>query len=93
MHKHTWKLTRHNLDLVAYVFIGVGIFFAVPQVIEIYDSKDASGVSLMTWAGWSGSAIFWIFYGWYRRIRPIFIGSFFKLALNLMIVYGVVLYG
>ena len=93
MHAHTWKLTRHNLDYIAYVFIGAGIFFAIPQVLEIYSTQNASGVSIMTWAGWTVFGFFWAFYGYFRRIRPILISSIFKIIINSMIVYGVLLYG
>jgi len=93
MHKHTWKLTRHNVDYIAYVFVGAGIFFAIPQVYEIYSTQNASGVSMITWVGWTFLGFFWGFYGWYRKIKPILISAFFKIGLNIMIVYGIILYG
>ena len=93
MHAHTWHLTRHNVDYIAYVFITLGILLALPQVIQIYSTHDASGVSIITWAGWAVFGFFWAFYGYYRRIRPILISSIFKIIINSMVVYGVILYG
>jgi len=84
---------KKTVSKLAYVMIIVGLILAVPQVYEIYATKDATGVSIITWAGWIVSGFFWIIYGIAIRQAPIVISAFLKIILNGMIVYGIILYG
>jgi len=91
-------LKRHHfakktLDYFAYFFIGVGLLLAVPQLYIIYTTESAEDVSLFSWMGWTVTSVFWIFYGIERKIIPIAISGVLHVALNLIVVIGILEFG
>ena len=91
--RHSWRLTRHPLDFMAYIFIAGGAGLAIPQIIRIFETQNASGLAIESWIGWSLFGVFWLLYGHVRKLYPIMLGSFAKIFLNALVVYGIILYG
>ncbi len=77
-----WAVTSHAFGLI--------------QAIEIYQSKNASGVSLAAWSVYIASSIIWIIYGaavLARRNLVIVTSSSIGVTLGTIIVIGIILYG
>ena len=86
-------LKKKEYDTIGYVMIGIGLIFTFPQAFQIYDTKSAEDVNLFTYSGWLATDIFWIIYGYERKVSPIIAGSSVKLIVNAFVVYGILLYG
>lgn len=81
------------LDRVMY---GVGIVMPlalIPQVIQVYSSKDVSELSLITWLALGTCNILWTTYGIVHKAPPIIIGSAIICVLQFSLVYAIVAFG
>ena len=65
----------------------------IPQVLKIWMEKDASGVSMLSWASFSVISVMWFIYGMLHKERPVMIMNFALVFMQLSIVLGVYLYG
>ncbi|KHO47557.1 MAG: MtN3 and saliva related transmembrane protein [archaeon GW2011_AR5] len=81
------------MDKIIYIVIFAGLVMTLPQVIEIWGNKTASGVSLVSWATYTITSIFWVLYGIVHRDKPVIISSATGIILYLSIVLGVIVYG
>ena len=81
------------LDRVVLTAGVIGPLTTIPQILKIYTTHDASGVSLLTWLLPAILDIPWIVYGFAHRERPIVITYSLWLVANLVVALGVVLYG
>lgn len=66
---------------------------ALPQVIEIFASKNATGVSLATWLLFMLIGIIFMLYAVAHRIKPMIINQFIWFVMDFLIVTGVLIYG
>ncbi len=95
VHKHAASHASKNLriaDAWAYFFGIITPLFSIPQLYEIWNSKDATGVSLFSWSAFTVASIFWIYYGILHKARPIIISQSLWFILQLCIVIGILLY-
>lgn len=70
--------------------IGIlGVSATIPQILKIWVEREAEGVSLVTWIGFTISACFWLAYGLIHRDKAIVLSSSCALVADLMIVTGV----
>ncbi len=81
------------LDKLTFIVGVIGPFTVLPQIISIFSTKSAAGVSLTTW-----SLIFivtfpWILYGIAHREKSIIVSFVLWEVANLAVVVGVLLYG
>jgi uncharacterized protein with PQ loop repeat len=81
------------LDRLIYFVVFGGIVMTIPQVFKIWVEKTATGLSLVTWASYLVFSLVWFFYGVIHKERPIIIGNFFWIVLDILIVIGIVMYG
>lgn len=58
----------------------VNIFATLPQVLDIWVGKDASGVSSLSWGYYSLSAITLLIYGFMHKEKPI-VATYFGASL------------
>ncbi|MCI0597477.1 hypothetical protein L0Y34_00145 [Candidatus Parcubacteria bacterium] len=68
-------------DKAMFVFALLGPAAILPQVYEIFVTKNVSGLSLSMWVIWQVLAIAWVLYGFIHRAWPILIaqGAYFIL--------------
>jgi uncharacterized protein with PQ loop repeat len=78
---------------LAYLVGLVGPFTALPQVLSIWMTHQAIGISFWSSVGITAIAAFWLAYGLMLREGPIVLSSALWLVLDLAIVAGVVRYG
>ena len=75
---------------------GMSIFtlvMTVPQIITIWASRQAAGVSLLSWGAYWISALIWFWYGVQKRDRNIYLPCVGWLVLDGAVVVGAVIYG
>ncbi len=74
---------------------GMSIFtllMTVPQIYAIWVSRQAAGVSLLSWAAYWISAFVWFVYGIQKRDRNIYLPCVGWLLLDGAVVAGVIVY-
>lgn len=75
---------------------GLSIFtllMTVPQVMAIWSSHQAAGVSVMSWSAYWISALVWFFYGLRKGDRNIYLPCIGWLVLDGAVIAGAVIYG
>jgi uncharacterized protein with PQ loop repeat len=65
----------------------------IPQVLAIWLSHQAAGVSLLSWSAYLLSALVWFAYGVMKRDRNIYLPCIGWMLLDGAVVAGVVFYG
>jgi len=74
---------------------GVGVLAPLallPQVIQIYTTKSASGISLATWMLLASFSVLWVLYGVAHKDKPIIIAHVLFAILNMLVAVGALLY-
>jgi uncharacterized protein with PQ loop repeat len=71
----------------------VTMVMTVPQVLAVWTGPSASGVSLVSWAAYLGSACLWFVYGLQKRDKTIYVACVGWVALDAAIVAGVIVRG
>jgi uncharacterized protein with PQ loop repeat len=78
------------------ILAGLSIFtllMTVPQILVIWLSRQAAGVSLLSWSAYWVSAFVWFFYGLRKRDRNIYLPCIGWLVLDGAVIVGAWLYG
>lgn len=65
---------------------------ASPQVYEIYASRDASGVSLLTWLGFMILGLVFLTYGIFHGLKPYILAQVLWFIVDLLIIIGILIY-
>ena len=81
------------LDRLVLVVGVIGPLVTVPQILKIYVTHDASGISLVSWGMWALLDIPWILYGIAHREPPIVITYTLYCILNSIVVVEAVMLG
>ena len=68
------------------------IFATLPQLLEIWINKDATGVSFVTWAYYTFFSAMFIVYGVLHKEKPIIVNYSLVVVLYLGITIGALLY-
>lgn len=89
---HPDKLKRY-FDEAIYVVAILGPVTNIPQFLKVWIYKDASGVSLISWTGFSILSVVWLVYGILHKEKPIIITNIFLIWINAAIALGAFLYG
>ena len=84
---------QKKYDHLAYIIIGVTFFITLPQVIQLFQTQSAGDISLISWVGFIFISVFWLIYGFERKMFPIIVSSLVHLAVNFVMVYGILEYG
>ncbi|MCL5012050.1 MAG: PQ-loop domain-containing transporter [Patescibacteria group bacterium] len=65
----------------------------IPQIVKVFATHDATGLSMLSWALFCFFNVFWIFYGVVHRSLPIIISNSLWFVTQLIIVMGILIYG
>lgn len=91
------NLERDSLKRIAdaFIYFGgiVGPLVTIPQLMKIWYEKTALGVSAVSWGGYLLGAIFWLGYGIIHKEKPIIFTYGVWVVLDLLILFGIFLYG
>jgi uncharacterized protein with PQ loop repeat len=81
------KAHLHALDYMVYAASIFGPLTALPQLHAIYILKT-SGVSTVSYIGYSSLSVLWLYYGFVHRDKPIIMSNLFWLIANGAILVG-----
>lgn len=82
---------KQILDHLIYVVGVSGPILTIPQVLKIWESRSADGVSLITWGSLFVIACVWLLYGIVHREKPIIAANILWILVDATIV-GSILY-
>lgn len=89
---HGQKFLNKFMDDIIYVMGTVGAFIFVPQLINVWQQQNISGVSLLSWVGLFAGSSFWIFYGFIHKAKPIIYANILSGAVQLFIIIGILVH-
>jgi uncharacterized protein with PQ loop repeat len=69
------------------------LLMTVPQILAIWLTRQAAGVSLLSWGAYWISALVWFVYGLQRRDRNIYLPCIGWLVLDGAVIVGAWIYG
>jgi uncharacterized protein with PQ loop repeat len=75
---------------------GMSIFtmlMTIPQVFTIWVTRQAAGVSLLSWSAYLLSAVLWFWFGIQKRDKNIYLACVGWIALDIAVIIGVIVYG
>jgi uncharacterized protein with PQ loop repeat len=79
-----------TLEKTLRVLSMVTMVMTIPQVLTIWVSKNASGVSIASWSAYLVSACLWFVYGIQKRDKTIYVACIGWIGLDAAIVVGVI---
>ena len=91
--KHSTEREKAVLDRLIYP---IGMIFplsTIPQIVEIFVSGDASGVSLLTWGAYAVLGFILLLWAIADSIKPLIISYSLWMLMYIAVLIGVMLYG
>lgn len=86
------KEHKYIIDRVV-MFTGlIGPLASIPQAIQIYSTQDAEGVSLVTWVFFIFTNGALLIYALVHRLPPLIISNIFWVAIEVVVVLGILMY-
>ena len=85
----------HAESTLRRVLGGMSIFtmlMTIPQVLTIWVSHQAAGVSVLSWSAYLLSAILWFWYGLQKRDRNIYLPCVGWVGLDSAVIIGAIIY-
>ena len=64
----------------------------VPQVLTIWFSHRAAGISMLSWGAYLGSAVVWFWYGLQKRDKNIYLPCIGWIFLDSAVLVGALMY-
>lgn len=89
---HPRKLKRYFDHLMYVVAIG-GPLSVLPQIIQTFQTRDVSGVSLSMWVGALFLTIIWLLYGVIHKETPIIVSQSVYVLTNIAMIGAILVYG
>jgi uncharacterized protein with PQ loop repeat len=83
---------RHTGDTLVLLLSLVGPIASMPQAVQIYMTGTATGVSLITWALLTVYNASMAVYGASHKLLPIIVSNVIFVAVELLIVIGILIY-
>ena len=75
---------------------GMSVFtmlMTIPQVLTIWVSHQAAGVSVLSWSAYFLSAILWFWYGLQKKDKNIYLPCVGWVGLDAAVIVGALIYG
>jgi len=88
---HQKKYVR-ALDRMVLIIGIMGPLFTLPQVWQIWTTKDAQGLNIFTWISWMVFTLFWLVYGLAHREKPIIANNILWIFIHTSVIIGIILY-
>lgn len=84
--------TARMLDGIMYIVALIAPIMTIPQLVQVWASKQAQGVSLLTWGAYAIVSGLWMIHGITHKDKPFILTQFLLLVLDSLIVVGVLLH-
>ncbi len=69
------------------------MLMTIPQVLTIWVSRRAAGVSILSWSAYLVSAVVWLWYGLQKHDKNIYLPCIGWILLDSAVIVGVLFYG
>jgi len=86
------KKTKTLIDNLMSLAAVVHPMTAVPQVVQIYQTHDVAGISLVTWFGFMTIGLVFLAYGILHKIKPFIVTQVLWFVVDFLVVAGVLMY-
>ena len=87
--------TPHSDTLLRRILGGMSIFtmlMTIPQVLTIWLSHQAGGISLLSWSAYLVSAVIWFWFGIQKRDKNIYLPCVGWIVLDSAVIVGAIIY-
>lgn len=94
-HAHKQQIVKQLagfIDKSIYIIGLLSVAANVPQLWNIWVTKNTSGVSFISWSGFFVGSIFWFGYGWLHEEKPIMFVNGLLIFIQAGIVLGLLIY-
>ena len=95
-HSNPAAATHHTEGILRTLLGGMSVFtllMTIPQVVTIWFSHQAAGVSILSWSAYLLSAVLWFWLGIQKHDKNIYLPCVGWIALDTAVIVGVVIYG
>ena len=90
--KHKYILWKYWFD-TSIIYGGlIGSLVTLPQIINIWQAQNVSGLSLISWTGYTFGAFIWLIYGIVHNEKPIIYTYILSFPMYLLIVIGILMF-
>ncbi len=89
--RDTWAVKI--LDRLIFVVGALGPIMTLPQLYGIWVTRQAEGVSLISWSSYFVFSMIWILYGVVHKEKPIIYTYTLWFVIEGLIIIGILLYG
>ena len=86
------KKNRTNVDHLMLVASILSPLSAVPQIIQMYSTKDVEGLSLLSWLGWGLIGLVFLAYGIGHRLKSYILMQVLWTAVTVLMIVGIIIY-
>ncbi|MEK7068704.1 MAG: PQ-loop domain-containing transporter [Patescibacteria group bacterium] len=86
------SLFKRLLDRAIYAAAVATPLALVPQVVQVYMARDASGLSFPTWGLLFGIGLLWLLYGIVHREAPLIVTHTALMMIHVAIIVAILLY-
>lgn len=86
------KKNRTRIDAVMSVAAITHPLMAVPQVVQIYTTKQVAGLSIFMWIAWLVLGMVFLLYGLSHRLKPYILMQVLWVVIDLLVISGIMLY-
>jgi uncharacterized protein with PQ loop repeat len=69
------------------------LLMTIPQVLTIWITRRAAGVSVLSWGAYLISAVVWLWYGLQKRDRNVYLPCIGWILLDSAVIAGALVYG
>jgi MtN3 and saliva related transmembrane protein len=83
---------RSGIDKTMIVVSVVSPLFGLPQVLQVYQTQTAAGLSLFSWLAFAGVAFVFLLYALHHNLKPLIIAESLWLAVYIAIIPGILMY-
>src|SRR5205809_3271938 len=94
-HSNPAAATHHTEGLLRTLLGGMSVFtllMTIPQVVTIWFSHQAAGVSILSWGAYLLSAGLWLCFGMAKHDKNVYLPCVGWIALDLAIIVGAIVY-
>jgi uncharacterized protein with PQ loop repeat len=87
------KQNRTKVDAAMSVAAVIHPLMAVPQIVQIYATKETAGLSLLTWTGWLVLGLVFLAYGLAHKLGPYILMQVLWVVVDILVIVGILIYG
>ncbi|MFW5705114.1 MAG: PQ-loop domain-containing transporter [Nanoarchaeota archaeon] len=84
---------KNFLDKMIYFVAILGPIMTIPQVLKIWITQNAGGLSLISWTTYFFTGIIWLIYATIHKEKPLVFMYIFWLVIYVFVIWGIIMYG